>query len=96
MGHSMAAHWDDDHCAELQESVGSQAPRMVRVVTTWVHYHSRHNDYSQFLIFSELISITVTVTVTVIICRNPGGKGCGFIPLLNKCPTGVPGKAIQA
>ena len=27
---------------------------------------------------------------------NPGGKGCGFIPLLNKCPTGVPGKAMQA
>ena len=30
------------------------------------------------------------------ICRNPGGKGCGFIPLLNRCPTGVPGKAMQA
>ena len=29
-------------------------------------------------------------------CRNPGGKGCGFIPLLNNCPTGVPGKAMQA
>ena len=30
------------------------------------------------------------------LCRNPGGKGCANIPLLNNCPTGVPGKAIQA
>ena len=31
----------------------------------------------------------------LITCRNPGGLGCGFTPLSNKCPTGIPGKAIQ-